>query len=203
MTDAFAARAATWDDNPVRAAAARAFFEAALPLAGEAARGVVLDFGCGTGQIGLSFAPMARRVVLLDTSPAMLEVLRGKIASAGIANAEIRLGGPEGLAAESAGLIVSLNALHHVEDIPALAAQFRRLCARGGQVIVGDLVSEDGSFHAPESAPHNGFAPEALGRIFTAAGFSVRTVLRHHAIRKTGPDGVTRDYPQFLLQAGG
>lgn len=203
MTDAFAARAATWDDNPERAAAARAFFEAALPLAGEAARGEVLDFGCGTGQIGLAFAPLARRVVLADTSPAMLEVLRGKIARAGITNAAIHQGGPEGLPAESAGLIVSLNALHHIADIPALAAQLRRICRAGGQVIVGDLVSEDGSFHAPDSVPHNGFDPEALGRVFAAQGFEPRAVLRHHAIRKTGPDGAVRHYPQFLLQAGG
>lgn len=203
MTDYFADKAASWDMNQVRAAAARAFIATALELAGEAARGDVLDFGCGTGRVGLAFAPLARRVVFADASPAMLDVLREKLAANGIANAALHADGIETLPDASAGLIVSLMALHHIDDIPAVLEQFRRVCRGGGQVIIGEVVSEDGGFHAPNVVPHNGFAPEELGAQFTAAGFTVAAVRHHHTMRKPVAGGALRDFPLFTLQARG
>ena len=38
----------------------------------------VLDFGCGTGLLAEKLAPLVGAVVAVDTSPAMIEVLRGK-----------------------------------------------------------------------------------------------------------------------------
>lgn len=204
MTDAFAAMAATWDDNPVRAAVGRAFIEAARPLAGEALRGRVLDFGAGTGLLGLSLAETARHVDLVDTSPAMLAVLRQKIAALGLANVAVHEGELHALPLPEASLdvIVTNNALHHVRDIAPLLARFRALLAPGGLVLAGDVISEDGSFHAPTIVPHNGFDPEALSRLFAAQGLRVRATLRHHVIRKADAAGTPREYPQFLLCAG-
>jgi ubiquinone/menaquinone biosynthesis C-methylase UbiE len=201
--DAFTEKAHTWDDNPARVAVAEAFFEAALPLAGSTAHGEVLDFGCGTGLLGLRFAPLARQVHMLDNSPAMLGVLRQKIAAQGLTNVTPHLGEWEhlGLPAGSMHLIVSLNMLHHVADVPAVLAEMRRLCAPGGQIIVGDLLREDGSFHGPEAAAHNGFDVGELSAQFEAAGLSVLHTAQHHSIRKPDAHGVPREYPQFLLQA--
>ena len=234
MTDAFADRAAAWDDNPVRVAVAQAFFTAAHPLAGSAASGAVLDFGCGTGLLGLLFAAAARRVDLVDTSPAMVQVLRGKLAAQGLAGVAVHLGDLADLKLPEASfdLVVSLNALHHIPDIPkALAqgasgvlcdrivdtpsqvpfallmhpreamAQISRLCVPGGQVLVADLMAEDGSFHGPETAPHNGFDPAALALLFTASGLRVQNTLQHHTIVKPDATGALRRYPQFLLHA--
>lgn len=203
MTDAFAHKAAAWDDNPVRVAVARAFHKAVLPLVGLAANRSVLDFGCGTGLLGLLFAGAARSVDLVDTSPAMAEVLRGKIAAQGLTNVSVRLGElselalPEG----SFDLVVSLNALHHIPDIPLVLAQLRRLGAPGGHFMVADLMAEDGSFHGAERLPHNGFDPVALAGQFHATGFEVLDTREHHTIRKPDASGALRDYPQFLLHA--
>lgn len=203
MTDAFAHKAAAWDDNPVRRAVALAFFNAVLPLAGPAASGAVLDFGCGTGLLGLLFAADARRVELVDTSPAMAQVLRGKIAAQGLANVAVHLGDVADLALPEASfdLVVSLNALHHIPDIPPVLEQLRRLCAPDGHVMVADLMSEDGSFHSAEAVAHNGFDPAALARQFQAAGLLVQASLQHHTIRRPDASGTLRDYPQFLLHA--
>ncbi|PKN08488.1 MAG: SAM-dependent methyltransferase [Deltaproteobacteria bacterium HGW-Deltaproteobacteria-8] len=206
MTDAFAEKAAAWDQNPVRVAGARAFFDAVLPLAGPAAKGLVLDFGSGTGLLGLLFADIARRVDLVDTSPAMVQVLRGKIAAQGLANVAVHLGEIAeltGLALPEASfdLVVSLNALHHIPVIPPVLAQLYRLCAPGGHIIVADLMSEDGSFHGAEAAVHKGFDPAELARQFQAAGFEVQGTLQHHTIIKADASGAQRHYPQFLLHA--
>ena len=203
MTDAFADKAAAWDNNPVRVAVARAFYTTVLPLAGPAASGAVLDFGCGTGLLGLLFATAARSVDLVDTSPAMVQVLRGKLAAQGLANVAVHLGdlADLGLPEASFDLVVSLNALHHIPDIPAALAQVSRLCAPGAHVMAADLLAEDGSFHGAETAPHNGFDPTALARLFTASGLRVQDTLQHHTIQKPDATGALRRYPQFLLHA--
>ncbi|MBU1039735.1 MAG: class I SAM-dependent methyltransferase [Proteobacteria bacterium] len=203
MTDYFAEKAAAWDDNPVRVAVARAFHKAVLPLVGPAANRSVLDFGCGTGLLGLLFAEDARSVDLVDTSPAMAKVLRGKIAAQGLANVAVRLGELSELALpeSSFDLVVSLNALHHITDIPTVLTQLRRLGSPGGHFVVADLMAEDGSFHGAETVPHNGFDPAALSGQFQAAGFEVLGTCQHHTIRKPDASGALRDYPQFLLHA--
>jgi len=203
MADAFAAKARLWDGNPMIAAVVQAFYAVARPLLGDLSGRAVLDFGCGTGLLGLRFAAEAKRLDMVDASPAMLNVLREKIAAQGLRNVTIHQGqlAELGLPQASAQLIVSLMALHHVADIPALLQVLRKICAPGGQIIVGDLISEDGSFHAPDAAAHNGFAPEALGAMFAANGFAVQHTIRHHTMRKPDASGTLRDYPQFILAA--
>ncbi len=201
--DDFAARAAIWDQNPERQATARAFLEASAKLAGKRLEGRVLDFGAGTGLIGLPLAARARRVDFVDTSEGMLEVLRGKIAAQGLANTATHLGELEELSLPQGGFdaILTNNALHHVADIPPLLARLAALLATGGALLVGDVAEEDGSFHAPNLVPHNGFRPEAVGAMLEAAGLRVAATVQHHTIRKPCHDGVTRDFPQFLILA--
>lgn len=212
--DDFAARAAKWDQQPERQATARAFLEASAQLDSELAGGLaggrlegrVLDFGAGTGLIGLPLAAKAKSVDFVDTSEGMLEVLRGKIAAQGLANTATHLGELDELAGRDlpeAGFdaILTNNALHHVADIPPLLARLAGLLAPGGALFVGDVAEEDGSFHAPNIVPHNGFRPEAMGAMLESAGLRVAATVRHHTIRKTCHDGVTRDFPQFLILA--
>lgn len=203
MTDAFADRAKTWDSNPVRVAVAQAFLEAALPLAGKSVQGNVLDFGCGTGLIGVNVAPLARRVDMLDTSPAMIAVLREKLAAQDLGNITVHLGelSEANIAPGSADLVLTAMALHHVADIPQVLAQLHAVLVPGGQLIAADLLPEDGSFHAPNSVPHNGFDPAELAELLNLGGFDVLETLFHHTMRKHDTAGALRDYPQFLLHA--
>jgi ubiquinone/menaquinone biosynthesis C-methylase UbiE len=201
--DEFAKRAAAWDLNPQRQAVTRAFMEAALGLAPDKLRGRVLDFGAGTGLLGLRMAQVADHVDLQDTSAGMLAVLRGKIADLGLANVAVHEGEllSLGLPEASYDAIITSNVLHHVEDIAPVLARFRRLAAPGGVVLAGDVELEDGSFHAPAIVPHNGFDPSVLARRFESAGFRLRAALRHHVIRKPDATGRMREYPQFLICA--
>lgn len=203
MTDDFARRAAVWDASPERQATARAFLDAAAELAGERLAGRVLDFGAGTGLIGLPLAAKARHVDLLDTSAGMLEVLRAKLAAQGIANARLHLGELRDADLASAGYdaIVTNNALHHVPDIPPLLAELAALLAPGGALLVGEVAEEDGGFHAPNVVPHNGFRPEDMADMLARAGLRVVATRLHHSIRKACHDGVTRDFPQFIIMA--
>lgn len=230
MSDAFAARAAQWDANPVRAAIGQAFYaqviEAAASHFGPAARPLagktVLEFGCGTGVLGLRLAEdHAARLLFVDTSPAMLGVLRAKLAQAAEANeqessatqasqasnAQVFEGelGELPIAEASVDLAVSLMALHHVPNVPGALSRLRTLLKPGGLMLVGDLLPEDGGFHAGnnhgESACHNGFDPEALRALCLAAGLDVLHLLPFHLVRKPDPTGALREYPLFFLAA--
>src|SRR5579862_1180392 len=48
----------------------------------------VVDLGTGTGRFALAAAPLVHRMVAVDVSPAMLAVLRERVAETGLGNVE-------------------------------------------------------------------------------------------------------------------
>ena len=78
----------------------------------------LVDLGAGTGRLTLAVAPHCRRVIAVDVSPAMLQVLRQQVARARLANVDcIEAGfltyehrGPP------ADIVYTRNALHHLPD---------------------------------------------------------------------------------------
>jgi len=213
MSDAFAARAAQWDANPVRAAIGKAFYAQAVEtlathLGGNIAGRTVLEFGCGTGALGLRLAQEhTARLIFVDTSPAMLGVLRGKLAEAAAQGAQVFEGDLHSLPIPTASVdaVVSLMALHHVRDTRNMLLRWRELLRPGGLLLVGDLLPEDGGFHGgnnhDESAFHNGFDPEELHGLCEGLGLGVQRLLPFHIVRKPDATGAAREYPLFFLAA--
>lgn len=210
MGDAFAARASQWDANPIRAALGQAFHQQVRRTVAEhftegLAGRSVLDFGCGTGVQGLHLAAdTSTRLLFVDTSPAMLEVLRGKLAETQI-DALVHEGALDALPAASVDLAVSLMALHHITDTHGALRSLRRLLKPGGLLLLGDLLPEDGSFHGTAAgdprAEHNGFDPETLRADCESLGFEVQRLLPFHLVRKPDATGTPREYPLFFLAA--
>lgn len=91
---------------------------AALRALGLGDESVLVDFGAGTGTFALAAAPYCRRVVAVDVSPAMLDILRAETARRGLSNAEVAHAGF--LSYEHQGqptdFVYSRNALHHLPD---------------------------------------------------------------------------------------
>lgn len=98
----------------------------------------LVDLGAGTGMLAAAVAPLARRVVAVDPSPAMLERSRARdgfeVVEAGFLTYEHDGGAPE--------FVYSRNALHHLPDFwKAVAlARVRELLAPGGVFVLRDLV---------------------------------------------------------------
>jgi len=197
--------AATFDDNPVRAALGRAVGAAmveALRLDGSM---TVLDYGAGTGLVSAVLAPHCGKVICADTSSEMLAVLGGKIASSGLAKlvpAPWSFDQPWPVGLPRPDAVVGSMVLHHVEDVEAAARAFFELLPGGGQLAMADLDEEDGSFHAQGmQAWHNGFSRAGLGKVFEKAGFDTVRFTDAHIVFKPGPDGAARGYPVFLMTA--
>jgi SAM-dependent methyltransferase len=114
---------------------------AALSLDAES---TVVDLGAGTGAFALAAAPLCRRVIAVDVSPAMLAELRRRVEAQGAANVECVEAGFLGYehAGRPADVVYSRNALHHLPDFwKAVAVQgVADLLRPGGTFLLRDLV---------------------------------------------------------------
>jgi len=204
MTDAFAERAAQWDANPVRAAVGNAIYQEVLRECPDLSGRTVLEFGCGTGVLGLRLAlEHLARLIFVDTSPAMLDVLRQKLEADPLPGAQVLEGDIASLPLDAASvdLVACGMSLHHVEDVPGVLRQLRRVLRPGGLLLAADALPEDGSFHAPAAVPHNGFDPLELSRTLADCGFSARPHRVFHILPKPDATGALRQYPLFFLRA--
>ncbi len=197
--------AASWDDNPRRMEMTKTIAEAidaSIPLNGDMS---MLEFGCGTGALSVLLSGRVGNVQSVDTSSGMIAELEGKLAAAPKLAARIT---PQLLTPPitqtltgSWDVICSAMVLHHIEDACGTFRHLAGLLSPGGYLAVADLYLEDGSFHARNPVPHNGFDPVELAELAKDAGLGEPEVTKVMTFQKPGTDGELRDYSIFLLKA--
>lgn len=132
----------------------------------------VLDLGCGPADICIRLARVLphAQVVGVDGAPAMLDLARSAVESAGLAGrvelVEARIGAGSTLDGEF-DAVVSNSLLHHLSDPSALWGAVGRHGAVGAAVLVMDLMRPA----SPQAAQaivdeYSGDEPEVLRRDF-------------------------------------
>src|ERR1044072_5126290 len=170
----FDERAKDWDSDPKKVERARAVAEAirrAIPLSNELK---ALEYGCGTGLLSFALQSDLGEITLADTSQGMLDVLREKIADAGVTNMHpVRLDlASDPLPAERYDLTYSLMTLHHIHDANHMLVKFHGLLKPNGYLLVADLDKEDGTFHTDGTTDvHLGFDRDELRKTVENIGF--------------------------------
>lgn len=199
----FDERARDWDSDPDKIERARAVAEAirrGVPLSKEMK---ALEYGCGTGLLSFALQPDLGQITLADTSQGMLDVLKEKIAAAGVNNMQaVRLDlTSDPLPAQRYELTYSLMTLHHIHDVNDILAKFRDLLKPRGYLLVADLDQEDGSFHTDGSTDvHLGFDRAQLQKTVEIIGFENISFSTAYEIKKrTGNEQKT--FPVFLMTA--
>ncbi len=202
----FEEAAANWDNEPRRIALMKAVGDAVVRETRPTKQWDVLDYGCGTGLVGLYLLPHVGSVTGADNSPAMLDVLGRKIAEGEIENMKVtRLDlEHDPLPKDRWHMVVTSMTMHHVADTDKVLRAFHDLLAPGGTLCIADLDSEPGLFHPPEAAGsvhHHGFDRERLKRQLAEAGFREAHAVTAYTVRKPVEGGEEREFPVFLLVA--
>jgi ubiquinone/menaquinone biosynthesis C-methylase UbiE/DNA-binding transcriptional ArsR family regulator len=134
----------------------------------------VADLGSGEGLLSELLARRARKVIAVDNSEKMVAFGAAKAKKVGLKNLEFRLGDLEDppLEAGSVDLVILSQALHHAADPARALHGAYRILAKGGQVLILDLLRH--SFkqaHALYGDRWLGFAEADLHAWLEAAGF--------------------------------
>ncbi|WP_206425338.1 class I SAM-dependent methyltransferase [Staphylospora marina] len=143
----------------------------------------VIDLGAGTGRLTCLLAPVARSVLVLDQSRAMLDVAAAKLRQAGLTNWKTLVADHQNIPAESssADLVVAgwtlCYSVHshvpgHKENLARILREIERVLKPGGTVIIFETMGTGTDKPQPPSFLTEYY--EALERDY---GFS-RTVIR-------------------------
>jgi 2-polyprenyl-3-methyl-5-hydroxy-6-metoxy-1,4-benzoquinol methylase len=105
---------------------------------------VVVDLGCGTGQLSLPLAARGLNVLAIDVSPAMVQRLESQARQQGLTNVEGLAMPVEQLTLPPASvdLIVTSYALHHLRDADkaGLVTTAFGWLKPGGRLIIADMM---------------------------------------------------------------
>jgi ArsR family transcriptional regulator len=135
----------------------------------------VVDVGTGTGFMAAGLAPLARQVIGVDFSDAMLTVARENMVKLGLTNVEFRQGTLQQLPLDdvSADVVVANMALHHAPGPLAALQEMTRVCKPGGRVVITDAVRHTFEWFKTELADvWLGFTPEEIGKWYSGVGLS-------------------------------
>lgn len=137
VLDAYERWACDYDIDPNRtrdldAAALRA---AGLPLEGA----VVVEFGAGTGKNSVFLASLARRLIALDFSPAMLARARAKVPAQHVSFVEHDVTRVWPVPGAGADVVVGSLVLEHVEHLEPVFREAARALRVGGTLYVCEL----------------------------------------------------------------
>lgn len=169
--DQFAQKAKTWDNNPIQMNMAERFLSKISERVNIPLLPVVMEIGCGTGLVGLNFKESARHLIMVDVSESMLNILREKIERS-TQNITVVHGEIGDVSEQTqADLIIAFMSLHHIQETDHFFKQAFDRLPKEGILVIGDLETEDGSFHGENLVPHNGFDVSELSKKAQKIGF--------------------------------
>jgi ubiquinone/menaquinone biosynthesis C-methylase UbiE len=191
--------AKTWDDDPMKVERARVVAARIVQRLAPTNATSLFEYGAGTGLVAQHLSTDVGPITLADNSPGMRDAMAAKVAT-GDLPADARIWSvdlaSDPAPAERFDLVVTVQVLHHVHDLPTVLAAFAQITEPGGHLCVVDLEEEDGSFHGEGFGGHQGFHRATLADQITAAGFTDVTFEHAYDLTKDG-----HDYPLFLAIA--
>lgn len=129
----------------------------------------LIDYGCGTGLIGLELVDDVDSVLLVDSSKEMLEVVKAKIAKRGITNSKVLLSDVTKSPAKlRADIVVMSLVLLHIPNTKQVLQELFNIINDGGRLLIVDFDKNDQVSH-PKI--HNGFSHEDLKAVLSEVGF--------------------------------
>jgi ubiquinone/menaquinone biosynthesis C-methylase UbiE len=202
MSKRFDTKAQELDEHPIMREIALEFsrmLSVHVPLS---QRFRVLDYGCGSGLIGMHLYSNVGSLTMMDSSEGMLDILNEKIEKEHISNMKVMNCALEESKIESStfDLIYMNNVLHHIENATSFLKSIKNLLKPNGHLCIGDFEKEDGSFHEDNSDVHSfGFDEHEIDEYCIECGLEKITRKRYYTIKKPNQSGVIQEYPLFFV----
>nr|WP_025193668.1 methyltransferase domain-containing protein [Enterococcus faecalis] len=156
-------------DAPHRVALAKIINKKIQDSAGDLTGKTVMDYGCGTGLIGLPLAEKAEKLLLVDPSSKMIEVTQNKIQKTKVKNANAKVGTTESLDVKSSSdLIVMSLVMLQVPDTKELLTGLYQALKTNGRLLIVDFDKNPNVYH---ERVHNGFEHNRLKTLAEEIGF--------------------------------
>lgn len=162
-TDKFEMIAHTYD-TPERLQVARAAADAIGEYLDNTKGKKAIDFGCGTGLVGLNLLEDFQSMVFLDTSQSMIDQIKEKINLHHIPNAETLCFDFEkdNLSDLRADCIFMSQVLLHIEDYKPVLKKLYDVLNPGGHLMIIDFNKNE---EITSDLVHNGFDQEELAGV--------------------------------------
>lgn len=129
-----------------------------------------IDFGCGTGLVGMNLLDDFQCMVFLDTSANMLEQIKQKITDSNIQNADTLCFDFETAfrADIHADYVFMAQVLLHINDVELVLSRLYEVLNPEGHLLIVDF---DKNEQIVSDKVHNGFDQEKLIDLMTKIGF--------------------------------
>lgn len=129
-----------------------------------------IDFGCGTGLIGMNLFNDFHCMIFLDTSQNMIEQVKQKIADSNIKNADTLCFDFETAFRSDihADCVFMAQVLLHINDVELVLSRLYEILNSEGHLLIVDF---DKNEEIISDKVHNGFDQEKLIDLMTKIGF--------------------------------
>ncbi|RXZ83793.1 class I SAM-dependent methyltransferase [Paenibacillaceae bacterium] len=129
-----------------------------------------IDFGCGTGLVGMNLLKDFHSMLFLDTSPNMINQIKQKISDFNIQNADTLCFDfeKEGLSNLHADYIFMAQVLLHIDDYEFVLLRLFDVLNEGGHLIIVDFNKNE---NISSDLVHNGFHQDGLTDKMTKIGY--------------------------------
>lgn len=129
-----------------------------------------IDFGCGTGLVGMSLLNDFNSILFLDTSQNMINQIKQKISDLNIQNVDTLCFDfeKEGQSDLHADYIFMAQVLLHINDAPLVLSRLYDVLNVGGHLLIVDFNKNE---EIVSDMVHNGFDQVKLTDIMTKIGY--------------------------------
>ena len=168
-TDKFDSIANSYD-NPERHHIAKVASDAIKEYLGDTRSKSAIDFGCGTGLVGMNLVNEFESLLFMDTSENMLDIVKKKITDVGALNARTLCFDFESSSQPDlrADYIFMAQVLLHIQDYEAVLAKLHAVLNDEGHLLIVDFNKND---KVVSELVHNGFDQEQLKALMLKIGF--------------------------------
>ncbi len=188
---------ATKYDSPLRIEVAVKAADAIRSYVQDANHKHAIDFGCGTGLVGLELTGDFRSILFMDSSQNMIHEVDKKIADAHIQNASTLCFDleQEQLKEGAADYIFMSQVLLHIADVESILSRLYGMLNEGGHVIIVDFDRHEG---IDSELVHPGFVQAELAAMMTGIGY---TDIHSHTFYEGERLFMNQDATMFVLDA--